>query len=103
MELLIKKLADSSYINQINFEDEQVLYSDLTTKAINSLITGLSFKIEIALSNMLALDLGNWTEVEDQSEYVTQVSIYINHSALLFAFWLSNPLNFQFFCDSFVM
>jgi len=57
--------------------------------------------MEPALQQMIKMPWSSWEAVDDQSEYVNQISAYINQSAPLYQEWLSNPAHFRFFCDSF--
>jgi hypothetical protein len=57
--------------------------------------------MEPALQQMVKMPWSSWEAVDDQSEYVNQISTYINQAIPLYQEWLSNPAHFRFFCDSF--
>jgi hypothetical protein len=76
----------------------------LSSSSTKALVTVLENKMEhAALSSMTKMPWGSWESVGDQSDYVNQISTYINQSVPLYSYWLSNPSHFRFFCDSFVL
>jgi hypothetical protein len=59
--------------------------------------------MEPALNTMTRMPWGSWDTVEDQSEYVNQISIFINQSIPMYIDWLPNQNHFKFFADNFAL
>jgi len=52
--------------------------------------------MEPAFTQMTRMPWSSWESVGDQSEYVNQISTYIQQSVPLYAFWLTNFSHFGF-------
>ena len=99
----IKKTIKPKFTEKIDLTQEQSEYEGVTAKAIKSMVRGLEVKVEAALLQMTKMPWASWEAVEDQSEYVNQLSTYVNQTVPLYMNWLANPSHFQYFCDSFVL
>jgi hypothetical protein len=94
-------MINTHFTEKIDLKDQQSEFESVIAKATRGLVTGLENKMEPALQQMVRMPWSSWEAVDDQSEYVNQISTYINQSIPLYQEWLSNPSHFRFFCDSF--
>jgi len=96
-----KKLIDPSFVEKIEVEKEKNEFESVRSKALKALVHGLESKMDGAFQQMIKMPWSSWENVEDQSEYVNQISTNIQMSIPLYFKWIASPSNFQYFCSDF--
>eukprot|EP01117_Protostelium_nocturnum_P012058 TRINITY_DN4417_c0_g1_i1.p1 TRINITY_DN4417_c0_g1~~TRINITY_DN4417_c0_g1_i1.p1 ORF type:complete len:781 (+),score=218.28 TRINITY_DN4417_c0_g1_i1:86-2428(+) len=99
----IRNTINSRFADKINFKEVHAKFEEIIANSAKSLSKGLENKLETALTQMTKMPWGSWESVGDQSDYVNQLSTYINQSIPIYRSWIVNPTHFNFFCDLFIM
>eukprot|EP01114_Cavostelium_apophysatum_P021812 TRINITY_DN7705_c0_g1_i1.p1 TRINITY_DN7705_c0_g1~~TRINITY_DN7705_c0_g1_i1.p1 ORF type:complete len:856 (+),score=183.73 TRINITY_DN7705_c0_g1_i1:75-2642(+) len=97
----IKERINERYKDQIDFASEQNEMDTVIHKSLKAIVQGLATKVEPALVQMSKMPWGSWESVNDQSDYVNQLSIYLQQSVPIYCNWLVDPGHFRFVLDSF--
>ena len=109
-----KKLSNKNSLKELTLQQNKLnskgklllsfIYRfSVVAKGVKALVRGLESKLEPAFTSMTKMPWVSWESVEDQSEYVNQITTYVQQTVPVIMDWLMSPAHFSFFCDSFCL
>mmetsp|Transcript_27711 Transcript_27711/g.53901 ORF Transcript_27711/g.53901 Transcript_27711/m.53901 type:complete len:809 (-) Transcript_27711:186-2612(-) len=94
----IQKVIDTKFQDEVDFSNEQSDFASLANTAVDAIVKGFNFRLGKCLQIMAKINWGQWEQVGDQSEYVTQINSMLSQYAPMVCKMLGDKYHL-YFCN----